>query len=99
MNVNTGIFTAPVSGVYYFVFQGFKGGTAGTLVGLYVNNEVFEMVQDFATGATAALSLAATVPLKERDRVRMVLRAGSLNNPAGAFVSFNGFLLQQEFSL
>ena len=98
MNVNTDIFTAPVAGVYYFVFQGFKG-TATTLVGLYVNNEVFEMVQDPGTGSNAALSLAATIPLKEGDRVRMVLRAGSLYNPAGAFVSFNGFLLQQEFSL
>ncbi|XP_071775604.1 collagen alpha-1(X) chain-like [Centroberyx gerrardi] len=93
-NPNTGIFTAPVSGVYYFRFTAFESRNSQWLgVNLHHNDRKVMHVSEIANGF-ASVSSALTLELREGDVVYMRVSANDgiyddVNNRS----TFSGFLL------
>jgi hypothetical protein len=106
MNIQTGKFTAPRKGIYFFAFSG---------VGAFINGnnwlEVRLMVNGVQIGSThcdgnnewEALTLQSTIELKMGDSVWLQI-AGSQgaylqnNSDEGGYTNFSGWLLQEDLS-
>ena len=110
MNLQTGIFTAPRSGKYFFSFTGVAYFPAGSssrqyvYVGLYKNYSI--LGRGFADEISAAaqwgtFSLQSTLNLKMGDRVWLQidsLATGVTLTGTAGYTHFNGFLLEEEIS-
>ncbi|KAI1901322.1 hypothetical protein AGOR_G00033110 [Albula goreensis] len=96
-NPATGIFTAPVGGVYYFTFTAF-GGNRHRNIGsfLYRNAERMVSVQDHHKSSYGEdqVTNAAVLQLEEGDQVSMRLNPGfSVYDNSANLSTFSGFLL------
>lgn len=95
-----GTFTAPVSGTYFFSFNGLKADNTGDArVNLNVNG-VDQNIAGFADGNTGSfhpMTLDSTRNLKRGDHVELFLVAGTLYY--GVYNTFNGFLIEEDLSL
>lgn len=94
-NSDTGIFTAPVPGVYYFTFTAFT--TSSKRVYLRKNGENIVSVTDRVDNEDSA-SNAAVLTLKKWDQVYLVLSGyhnslHSLYDNSFHFTTFSGYLL------
>ena len=104
MNLTSGIFTAPVSGTYFFEFSGLVKATAngGNLrVSLKWNTELVGSAYGYSptNGYNAATSLPSTLKLQAGDEVSLQITAvssGNLNEDANHYTHFTGWLLQEE---
>jgi C1q-related factor len=96
MNITSGIFTAPKSGIYFFSFTGLKDGSANVLrVDLYYNsNQIGRTEGQLAGVSTVALS--STLSLKSGDQISVRLISGPLFDGFAKATNFNGILLQEE---
>ena len=107
MNLKTGIFKAPVNGIYYFSFRAFHGAAAATLfaantkVSLRLNGKIV------TTGVSSTMggynfSLECTLKLKKGDKVD-VLRKGKsgtlIDNSNEYLTHFSGHLIEEDLTI
>jgi len=98
MNAETGVFTTPVNGRYYFSFNALAW-TSGTI------NYVLLRVNGAQTGMSWApskdynLPMVATLNLKKGDTVDLYLGSGSIIDSSNHFTQFSGFLLDEDLAL
>ena len=93
MNLQTGIFTAPTEGRYFFSFSGNSG--PDTYLSLYLNEK--SVTTSYGKEIHDTLSLVTTLELKRGDTIS--LRLGSTGylyeNEASMYSSFTGILLEE----
>ncbi|XP_062300623.1 caprin-2-like [Scomber scombrus] len=96
-NQFTGIFTAPVTGVYYFIFFYHAGGNNPTDLSLFKNNELVSMAYDHRTEHDGADNGGNAVFLQLQQGDQVFVRLGE-NTHIWAhthITTFSGFLLSQ----
>ncbi|XP_031614943.2 collagen alpha-2(VIII) chain-like [Oreochromis aureus] len=93
----TGVFTAPVSGVYFFTMFCHSGGSHRTWLHLYKNNEVILHIHDHPSTDTADNGgNAAFLQLQQNDQVYVRLKANTRVYKASTVTTFSGFLVKQN---
>ncbi len=100
MNVKSGIFTAPVSGVYHFEFTGTKDKSDKQLdILLEVNGiHVGEAHSSGALKSTSNLYMTASLRLKEGDRVNLYKSGGILYDSTAHYTHFTGWLVEEDLT-
>ena len=97
MNISSGIFTAPKSGIYFFSFSGIKDSPANSLdVDLYHNSNPIARAIGANVAGLLTATLSSTLSLKSGDQIRLHMRIGQLFDDAAHLTNFNGMLLQEE---
>ena len=101
MNLVSGIFTAPVTGVYNFQFTGVKAGSSDYLdIFLQVNGENvgFAYTDDPShTKSASVISLTASLRLRVNDKVNLYKRnVGILYDSNLHHTHFTGWLVDEE---
>ncbi|CAI5686218.1 unnamed protein product [Oreochromis niloticus] len=93
----TGVFTAPVAGVYYFTFFCHAGGNHPQRVHLYKNSLVIVMASDHSSKNDSADNAgnAVFLQLQQGDRVYLRMAAGSHLWGGESQTTFSGFLVTQ----
>ncbi|XP_063324723.1 complement C1q tumor necrosis factor-related protein 6-like [Pelmatolapia mariae] len=92
-NVFTGIFTAPVSGVYYFTYFCHSGGVRKTSLHLYKNNEVILHIHDHQSADAADNGgNAVFLQLQQGDTVYVHLKANTHVYRSSTVTNFSRYL-------
>ncbi|XP_062300616.1 complement C1q-like protein 3 isoform X18 [Scomber scombrus] len=94
---STGIFTAPVAGVYYFTLFHHAGKQYGTVLYLYKNNQQVIMTQNHPAVHETAHNGANAVflQLQPGDQVYVNMTANSHVYGTDHHTTFSGFLVSQ----
>ena len=109
MNLQTGIFTAPRPGIYFFSFTGEAGFPASSSrvilgVALYLNGDriVSSSAQESNTvnGQVSPLTLQSTLNLKSGDQIWVAISDKSTGvyfyDNGNHYTHFTGFMLQED---
>ncbi|XP_026018465.1 complement C1q-like protein 3 [Astatotilapia calliptera] len=93
----TGVFTAPVSGVYFFTIFSLSGGEHAIRLLFYKNNEVILHIHDHRSDDTADNGgNAAFLQLQQGDTVYVRLKEGTHVYKSRTGTTFSGFLVKQN---
>lgn len=95
--VSTGIFAAPVPGIYYFTFFYHAGGTHPVSLFLMKNNQIIVTTFDHSTAHDGADNggNAVFLQLQQGDQVFMRMAANTAVWGNDAITTFSGFLASQ----
>lgn len=99
MNLQTGIFTAPVPGIYFFSFIGIKDYSSLNPIEMTLRLNKAKVGMAVATTGLGSFSISihATLKLKAGDRVYLVKEMGNkLTDDSRHLSHFSGHLLQEE---
>jgi len=97
MNLASGIFIAPKSGFYHFVFCGNKqASTTSVVVFLRVNGNNVAIAHSSAQNEFVTIVLQSTLKLNIGDEISLVITSGSLNDSGNQHTQFSGFLLEED---
>ena len=100
MNPSSGVFTAPRSGAYLFMFTARSYGTSYTHVDLRLNGGqvLARSFHDIGAGKNGgSLAIQSAVYLKEGDTIDIFLETGSVyDQKQNPYTQFTGVLLQQD---
>ena len=103
MNLNSGVFTAPVPGIYHFEFIGSKGESAMMLdVYLQLNGDNIghTCAYEPAEKNEETVALSASLRLKAGDRVSLFIDYNSiLNQDPNLRTHFTGWLVEEDLSI
>ncbi|MGL4876534.1 C1q-like domain-containing protein [Paraclostridium dentum] len=93
--ISTGVFTAPVAGVYYFSMFYHAEGQRDTMLSLYKNNEPIAMSHDHKSDTDTGDNggNAVFVQLQQGDRVFVQLAANAHVWGKDHHTTFSGFLV------
>uniref|UniRef100_A0AAZ1X4H8 C1q domain-containing protein n=1 Tax=Oreochromis aureus TaxID=47969 RepID=A0AAZ1X4H8_OREAU len=93
----TGVFTAPIPGVYYFTLFYHAGGSHTQYLFLHKNSEVIVMTNDHVThsDATDNGGNAVFLELQQGDKVYVRMAANSRVWASESQTTFSGFLVTQ----
>uniref|UniRef100_UPI0037E8A760 complement C1q-like protein 3 n=1 Tax=Semicossyphus pulcher TaxID=241346 RepID=UPI0037E8A760 len=93
---STGVFTAPFAGVYYFTIFHHAGGTPGTELFLYRNNERVVQTQDHPAVYETAHNGGNAVFLELQQGDQVYVRMGPDSHVYGSsyHTTFSGFLVE-----
>ncbi|XP_071315941.1 complement C1q-like protein 4 isoform X2 [Trachinotus anak] len=94
-NAATGVFTAPIAGVYYFTFFYHAGGHQGAALVLHKNNEAVVKTSDHKSSSDTADNggNAVFLKLEQGDKVSVRMPAGTHVWASGGHTTFSGFLV------
>jgi len=103
MNTAAGVFTAPVDGIYHFEFSGLKDGSDSTtlyiqlqLNGVLIGHSYAPPMPNYFLGLS---SISASLRLKTGDQVTLFKESGTLNDDAGHWTHFTGWLVEEDLVL
>lgn len=101
MDLESGVFTAPVPGIYHFEFSGIKDKDVNQLwVWLYLNG-AYNIGRAYTyqldnPGSYETISLTATLRLKANDTIYLVLSIGKLMDAFDHYTHFTGWLVEED---
>lgn len=102
MELSSGIFTAPKSGIYHFSLSGIKDSNSGDT---YVNllrkfddkSEIMAVAYADNSSSYGSLGFTATVRIKKADIIALSIYKGALYDSSyHSYTSFTGSLLMEE---
>ena len=100
MNLTSGIFTAPVPGIYHFDFSGVKDRTIDEwLIRLQFNGATVGSAWTFesSSGTHDTVSLSASLRLARGDRVNLYnVAGGALYDDGDHQTHFSGWLVEED---
>lgn len=99
MNLASGIFTVPNSGIYYFGFCGNKqasNSTTNVFLRLNGTNMAISHSSNNAQYEYVSITLQSTLKLEVGDQISLVISAGGINDSGNHHTQFSGFLLQED---
>jgi len=100
MNAATGIFTVPVDGIYHFDFTAMKDfDSIDVYIYLQVNNETVGNSYAPSLSFVSLSGISASFRLKIGDQVRLFKTTGTLNDNAGHYTYFSGWLVEEDLLL
>lgn len=99
-NLASGIFTAPVPGIYHFQFSAVKDATvtyAYIILGVNGVGVCVAYTEPYANGSKDSLSLSASLRLKANDRVNLFNGfEGELYDDVNHRTHFSGWLVEED---
>jgi len=100
MNLASGVFTAPVNGIYHFDFSAIKDGSSDYMViDLQVNDIGYGRAHTAAGKSNSVASLTASLRLKVGDRVVLNnLSGGKMFENQFHHTHFAGWLVDEELA-
>lgn len=97
MNIGTGIFTAPQTGIYYFAFSGIKiPSTAYMHVHFRLNGVLVATGFSTTYNGHETAALHSTLKLNIGDQISLVITDGAIFDDDAYYTSFSGFLLEED---
>ena len=103
MDITSGIFTAPKSGIYFFSFSGIGSDKSITWPQLFLNDDLIGTGNANTNSFdTPTFTLQSTLQLNAGDQISLKLNSvgdGYLVDTANHFTHFIGWLLQEDLSL